>query len=105
MRLASVGELSFDGSPKGAGAHAVFGDGSEVFVALEGALVQQECTRLSEELARIEGQLAAQAAKLANENFLSRAPADVVTREREKERAWYLQRSTLVAKLKSLGCS
>jgi valyl-tRNA synthetase len=68
-------------------------------------LIEKECRRLSEELARIDRQIQAQAAKLGNESFLSRAPADVVQREREKEREWHQQRSTLVTKLESLGCS
>src|SRR5207247_277315 len=34
MRLAQLERLSFDGQPTGVGAHAAFGDGSEVFVAL-----------------------------------------------------------------------
>ena len=83
----------------------MFGDGSEVSVALDRTLIEQECRRLSDELARIERQIATQAAKLGNENFLARAPAEVVAREREKEREWHLQRTTLVTKLASLGCS
>ncbi|HUK22898.1 MAG TPA: hypothetical protein VLV45_15265, partial [Gemmatimonadales bacterium] len=67
--------------------------------------VQQECRRLSGERSRLDQQLTALAAKLSNENFVSRAPADVVAREREKERDWRFQRDVLDGKLKSLGCS
>jgi valyl-tRNA synthetase len=88
------------------GAHAVLPDGSEVFVPLEGAVdVQQECRRLAGELTRLEQQLAGLAAKLTNQQFVARAPADVVAKEREKERAWHDQRQVLADKLKSLGCS
>ncbi len=107
-RLAQLEELSFDGGAKrvGAGAYAIFGDGSEVFVALAGAIdVQQECRRLSGELTRLEQQLAGLAAKLTNQQFVARAPAEVVAKEREKERAWRDQRQALADKLKSLGCS
>src|SRR5205807_1927313 len=105
-RLAQVEELTFDGGMKGPVAYAVFGDGSEVFVALEGAIdVQQECKRLSGEVTRLDGQLAALAARLTNRDFVARAPADVVAREREKERAWQDQRRALADKLKVLGCS
>src|SRR5713101_8972439 len=63
-RLAQLEELSFDGGSKRVGAYALFGDGSEVYVALEGAIdVQQECRRLSGELTRLEQQLAGLAAK------------------------------------------
>src|SRR5438477_48023 len=105
-RLAQLDELSFDGGSKRVGAYALFGDGSEVFVALEGAIdVQQECRRLSGELTRLERQLAGLAAKLTNQQFVARAPAEVVANEREKERAWHDQRQVLADKLKSLGCS
>src|SRR6266705_2435859 len=105
-RLAQLEELSFDGGSKRVGAYAVFGDGSEVYVALEGAIdLQQECRRLSGELTRLEQQLAGLAAKLTNQQFVARAPAEVVAKEREKERAWHDQRQVLADKLKSLGCS
>ena len=105
-RLAQVEELTFDGGTKGPVAYAVFGDGSEVSVALEGAIdVQQECRRLSGELTRLDQQLSTLGTKLTNQNFVARAPAEVVAREREKERAWRDQREALADKLKSLGCS
>src|SRR6266550_3686287 len=92
--------------PQGVGAHAVFGDGSEVVVALEGAVdVRNECRRLSEEKDRLEKQLEGLAARLTNQSFVSRAPQDVVAKEREKEKAWRDQRDVLAGKLKSLGCS
>ena len=106
MRLAQLERLTFDGQPGGLGAHAAFGDGSEVFVGLEGAVdVAQECRRLSTERDRLDKQLTGLAAKLSNDNFVSRAPADVVARERDKEREWRFQRDVLDGKLKSLGCS
>jgi len=106
QRLAQLSKLAFDGTRAGRGAHAVLADGSDVFVALEGEIdVQQECRRLSSELARLDQQLAGLAAKLTNQNFVARAPAAVVAQEREKERAWRDQRQALADKLKSLGCS
>jgi valyl-tRNA synthetase len=106
VRLAQLESLALDGVAQGVGAHAVFGDGSEVVVALEGLVdVRTECRRLSEEKDRLEKQLAGLAARLTNESFVSRAPQDVVAKEREKEKAWRDQRDVLAGKLKSLGCS
>jgi len=106
VRLAQLDSLSLDGVQQGVGAHAIFGDGSEVVVALEGTIdVQQECRRLSDELGRLDNQLKGLAARLTNESFVSRAPQDVVAKEREKEKAWRDQRDVLAGKLKSLGCS
>ena len=108
VRLGQLESLALDGggAPQGVGAHAVFGDGSEVVVALEGAVdIRTECRRLSEEKDRLERQLTSLAARLTNENFVARAPQDVVAREREKEKAWRDQRDVLAGKLKSLGCA
>jgi len=106
VRLGQLESLALDGGSQGVGAHAVFGDGSEVIVALEGTIdVQQECRRLSDELGRLDQQLTTLAARLTNESFVARAPQDVVAREREKEKAWRDQRTVLAGKLKSLGCS
>src|SRR6266545_3696598 len=106
VRLAQLESIAFDGAPHGVGAHAVFGDGSEVVVALEGAVdLTHECNRLTEDLNRLKKQLESLAARLTNESFVSRAPQDVVAREREKEKAWRDQRDVLAGKLKSLGCS
>ena len=106
IRLAQLSELRLGDGLGGEGAHAVLADGSEVFVALADAIdVRQECRRLSGELTRLEQQLAALDAKLTNKNFVARAPAEVVAKEREKERAWRDQRQALADKLRSLGCS
>ena len=106
MRLGQLEGLTLAKQPNGAGAHAVLGDGTEVFVALEGAIdLGQECKRLSTERERLDQLLTGLTAKLSNENFVARAPADVVAKEREKEREWRFQRDVLDSKLKSLGCS
>ena len=107
VRLAQLGDLGFDGhAAAGAGAHAVLADGSDVFVALADAIdVTHECRRLSGELTRIDQHLAGLAKKLTNQQFVARAPAEVVAQEREKERAWRAQRQALADKLTALGCS
>src|SRR6266480_2332152 len=106
VRLAQLESLGLDGVPHGVGAHAVFGDGSEVVVALEGVVdLKHECRRLTEEFERIDKQLTSLAARLTNESFVSRAPQEIVAKEREKEKAWRDQRDVLAGKLKSLGCS
>src|SRR6266487_250873 len=107
-RLANLKTFNIDepGVHVGMGSHVVLTDSTEVFVALEGSIdVQQECRRLSDELGRLDNQLQGLAARLTNESFVSRAPKDVVAKEREKEKAWRDQRDVLAGKLKSLGCS
>jgi len=104
-RLAKVEGLGFDSPTESVGAHAVLPDGSAVFVPLGDAIdVAAECDRLAGEMQRLDKQLQAVTAKLANENFTTRAPAEVVERERQKEQTWREQRDTLAAKRRSLGC-
>jgi valyl-tRNA synthetase len=105
-RLAKVGEFTVAAAEEGdVGAHAVLPDGSSVFVLLGDAIdVEKECGRLSAEHTRIEKQLTGVTKKLANEQFLARAPEEVVNRERDKERSWQEQQEALAAKLRALGC-
>jgi valyl-tRNA synthetase len=43
--------------------------------------------------------------KLGNQQFVSRAPSDVVERERQKLTTWKEQREVLTRKRELLGCS
>ena len=104
-RLAKVSELSFGEPRERVGGHAVLSDGTAVFVPLGDAIdVERECGRLTAEVDRLGLLVAAQERKLANQQFVSRAPADVVTREREKAATWREQREVLGRKLELLGC-
>ena len=109
-RLAKVGALeAVEGEatfPGRVGSHALLPEGAELFVALGDAIdVARECARLQTELTRLEGQLAAVRGKLASESFRTRAPADVVARETEKERQWTAKREALAGKLAALSCA
>ncbi|HEU5466205.1 MAG TPA: class I tRNA ligase family protein, partial [Gemmatimonadales bacterium] len=105
-RLAGLENLVIGGKAQGVGSHAVLKDGSDVFVGLGGSIdVSQECKRLTTDRDRLDKQLASLSAKLSNEGFVSRAPADVVAKEREKEQAWRAQVGALNDKLKALGCA
>ena len=67
--------------------------------------IDRECARLGSEAAHLEGLVAAQEQKLGNEKFVSRAPAAVVAKEREKLLAWREQAATLRDKRRALGCA
>ncbi len=66
--------------------------------------LDKECARLSAEERRLAGLIATQEAKLANEQFVSRAPAPVVQKAREKLASWRDQASVLTARRERLGC-
>lgn len=104
-RLAKVSAIQIGGQAGTAGGHAVLSDGTAVLVPLEDAIdLAKECARLGGELARLQELIGAQERKLANEQFVSRAPAAVVEKERAKLATWSEQRSVLEAKRAALGC-
>ncbi len=103
-RLANVSSVEIAGSFQGRiGAHAVLSSGIEVFLPLEGVIdLDRERSRLRDEIGRLEGQLAAAEKKLANDNFVSRAPGEVVEREREKASSFREQLDKFIEKLSDL---
>ncbi len=87
-RLARISSIETSGEPhangKG-GAHVVLRGGTDVFIALADLIdVDKERTRLQSEIDRIHNQLRSTEAKLVNEQFVARAPAEVVDNERKK---------------------
>ena len=61
-------------------------DNARIFIPLQELVdVDKEIQRLEKELEKSEKMLASQIAKLSNENFVSRAPENVVNVEREKK--------------------
>ncbi|MFL5507043.1 MAG: valine--tRNA ligase [Gemmatimonadales bacterium] len=104
-RLAKISELLHGDIGESVGGYAVLSDGTGVFVPLGDAIdVARECERLGAEIARLQQLVASQEKKLSNEQFVSRAPADVVGKEREKLATWREQVSTLQEKRGRLGC-
>ena len=82
------------------GASAVLRDGTELFLPLAGVIdVERELERLERETGRLQGRLKGLQAKLANENFVTRAPEAVVEREREKLASCQVQFTKLQEKL------
>ncbi|MGA9117326.1 MAG: valine--tRNA ligase [Bacteroidota bacterium] len=85
-RLARVRDVGFlrTGDPPRPAATAVV-EGEELFIPLEGLIdTAKERARLEKELRRLTGILDGVKTKLASDGFVSRAPAEVVAREREK---------------------
>jgi valyl-tRNA synthetase len=101
-RLARVGQVE-SGVGSGVGAHAILRNGAELFVPLEGVIdVDRELGRLREEIARVEGLLAGTLKRLQNDSFVSKAPAEVVQKERDKAAQLEEQASKLRHKLQGL---
>ncbi len=89
-KLAKVEELNAGekiAKPK-ASASAVV-KSSEIYIPLEGLIdLDIERQRLQKEITRLEGSLSGIEKKLSNEKFVSGAPADIVEKERTKQKDW-----------------
>ncbi len=103
--LARVGAVEA-GAGEGIGAHAVLSNGAELFLPLEGVIdLDRERDRLGGEIERLEGQLAGARKKLDNEQFVTKAPDEVVQKERDKAAGLEEQVEKLRAKVGALGGS
>ncbi|MGB5848456.1 MAG: valine--tRNA ligase [Ignavibacteriaceae bacterium] len=72
----------------GASASAVFSS-SEIYIPLKGLIdLDVERQRIEKEINRLEGSLKGLEKKLSNEKFVNNAPADVVEKEKTKQRDW-----------------
>ncbi|HSR41626.1 MAG TPA: class I tRNA ligase family protein, partial [Longimicrobiales bacterium] len=100
-RLARIGAVRWGRAESGTiGAHDVLTCGVEVFLPLEEVVdLGRERERLRGEIERLQGQLASTERKLANEQFVAKAPDDVVEKEREKGASQRDQLEKLRAKL------
>ena len=98
--LAKLEELTADENirkPQGSASSVV--QGVELFVPLEGVIdLEVERKRIEKEIARLEGLLNGTEKKLSNENFIAKAPREVIERERAKKQSW----SQALKKLKIL---
>ncbi|HHW92528.1 MAG TPA: valine--tRNA ligase [Firmicutes bacterium] len=91
IQLAGAGTVSIQmaGTEKPRQAAAAIVGGVEVYVPLEGLIdIDKEIARLRKEQQALEKEVQRAATKLQNENFLAKAPAQVVAKEREKEQEY-----------------
>lgn len=105
VRLAKMESLSAGvGLSKEKTDAAGVGHGFEAFVSLEGIIdFDKEREKLSGEIKRLEGLIKGTNSKLSNENFVSRAPENVVAREREKLQSFESELQKLKKNLDALG--
>ncbi len=104
-RLARAGSVERGGAEVDeAGAHAVLRSGTELFVPLADVIdLARERGRIQSELERVEGLLRASRGRLENRDFLDKAPAEVVERERDKATSLEEQRARLEEKRRVLS--
>lgn len=103
--LARVGSLvRLEGADRPKGAAVAVAGGVELYVPIAGLVdVAAERERLAKEIARVEKELGGVTKKLANESFLSRAPEEIVAKEREKASELEGRRALLARGLERLA--
>ena len=101
--LAKVGEMRVGEKAErtGYGAFAVVRE-VEIFVPMDRARMEEEARRLEKEILKIEKEIALVNKKLSNEQFLSKAPRDVVDEIREKFQQYQDIRLKLEESLKKI---
>ena len=105
-KLAYASEVSVvDAAPEGSeGMVSVVTDNARMFMPMAELVdLEKEKARIEKELANAEKQLQAQIGKLSNQNFVTRAPENVVNLEREKKAKLEALIENLKLSLENLG--
>jgi len=105
-KLAYASEVSVLTAPpeKTDGMVSVVTDNARMFMPMAELVdMEKEKARMEKELANAEKQMAGQIAKLSNENFVTRAPENVVNAEREKKAKLEALIENLKASIAGLG--
>jgi valyl-tRNA synthetase len=102
-RLCRTALAFVERAPRVAGANVILSGGTQLIVPLEGLVdVKKECARLTDDLGKLEKQLASLEARLANPGFVSRAPSHVIDSERAKRDEWTARRDQLRTRIEAL---
>jgi len=89
--------------PEGTMASALSGSGT-LYMSIEGLVdVEAEVARLKKQLETVENGITAIQKKLSNENFVKRAPADVVAGEEKKKADWLEKREKFQKLIETLS--
>ncbi|MEW6673038.1 MAG: valine--tRNA ligase [Thermodesulfobacteriota bacterium] len=108
INLAKLGSLSIDRTAQKPRASATaIVDRATIFVSLEGIIdFAKEVQRLEKEISKLNSEFNTVAKKLNNQDFLSKAPEEVVAKVREKHKAFSDKQQKLLShleKVKSMG--
>jgi valyl-tRNA synthetase len=104
QRLARIDRIEQAGPKPPKGTVQMVIDEATFLLPLGGVIdIEQERQRLGREIARLDGEIGRIDGKLANENFVARAPAEVVEENREKRAEYVGSRTRLAEALQRLS--
>lgn len=93
-----------NGAEKPENAMASVVDGVEIYLPLKGLIdVEKETARLGKELAAIDKELARIGGKLSNEGFTAKAPAQIIEKEKQKQKGYEEKRAAIQKRLTYLA--
>lgn len=105
MTLAGISEIQIlsDGEEIPSDSVSIVVEGAELFIPLDDLIdFEKEIERLEKEKKRLEGEIKRVTGKLANEGFLSKAPASLIDEERQKELKFQQMLTTVLERLVAL---
>lgn len=105
IKLAGIAELVIGrfGDAKPPKSMTAVVSGAELYLPLSGLIdIEQEIKRLQKELKMLQGEVARGEKKLANTGFVTKAPAEIVAKEKEKLADWRLKLERVRARLAEL---
>ena len=98
-----VTSLAMDAA-KPENAMAAVVDGVEIYLPLKGLIdVEKETARLNKELENLVKEIKRVTGKLSNQGFLAKAPAEVVEKEREKQKGFEEKKAAVEERIKYLA--
>ncbi len=96
-------ELAFKGTAAPEQSAAAHVRGVEIYLPLKGLIdLEKEIARLNKEIENMDKELARLAGKLSNQGFLAKAPAEVIEKERAKEKEYGEKKAALIARVAEL---
>ena len=102
-RMARLADIGLSDTVPPASAQAVIGE-TTIALPLEGVIdFDAERSRISKELAKLDGEITRLEKKLGNEKFVANAPEAVVAEQREKLTDYTAQKSKMAEALERLG--
>ncbi|WP_196593945.1 valine--tRNA ligase [Pectinatus sottacetonis] len=93
-----------NGSAKPENAMTAVAEGIEIYLPLAGLInVDKEMGRLNKEKTKLDKEIERLAKKLSNKSFLAKAPAEIVEKEREKQKSYMDKRTSVNDRLSYLA--